>query len=86
VHVLPSVASSRSWLTADRWVSSAEIADDYSMRAQRIASGWRRRYEVVARQMVADPKTLEPVRAAGKTPGDITLRGNTVVNALSCLG
>ncbi len=37
------------------------------------------RYEVVDGQMVADPKTLEPVPADGKTLGEIMLRGNTVM-------
>ena len=36
-------------------------------------------YQVVDGQMVADPTTLEPVPADGKTPGEIMLRGNTVM-------
>lgn len=47
IHLLPCAASSRNSLTSDRWVSSAEIADDYSTRAQRIASGWPRDMEPV---------------------------------------
>jgi fatty-acyl-CoA synthase len=37
------------------------------------------RYHVVDGQMVADPKTLARVPADGKTPGEIMLRGNTVM-------
>ncbi len=36
-------------------------------------------YQVVDGQMVADPKTLEPVPADGATYGEIMLRGNTVM-------
>jgi fatty-acyl-CoA synthase len=36
-------------------------------------------YHVVEGQMVADPKTLEPVPADGKTFGEVMLRGNTVM-------
>src|SRR5207244_9332547 len=36
-------------------------------------------YHVVDGQMVADPKTLTPVPADGKTLGEIMLRGNTVM-------
>src|SRR5262252_9480484 len=36
-------------------------------------------YHVVDGQMVADPKTLAPVPADGKTLGEIMLRGNTVM-------
>jgi fatty-acyl-CoA synthase len=36
-------------------------------------------YHVVDGQMVADPRTLEPVPADGKTLGEIMLRGNTVM-------
>lgn len=37
------------------------------------------RYPVVEGQMVADPKTLEPVVPDGKTIGEIMVRGNTVM-------
>jgi fatty-acyl-CoA synthase len=37
------------------------------------------RYPVVEGQMVADPKTLKPVPADGKTVGEVMLRGNTVM-------
>jgi len=36
-------------------------------------------YHVVDGQMVADPKTLEPVPPDGKTLGEVMLRGNTVM-------
>ncbi len=36
-------------------------------------------YHVVDGQMVADPKTLEPVPADGQTLGEVMLRGNTVM-------
>jgi len=36
-------------------------------------------YHVVDGQMVADPKTLEPVPADGRTLGEVMLRGNTVM-------
>jgi fatty-acyl-CoA synthase len=36
-------------------------------------------YHVVEGQIVADPKTLEPVPADGKTFGEVMLRGNTVM-------
>ena len=36
-------------------------------------------YHVVEGQMVADPKTLEPVPADGTTFGEVMLRGNTVM-------
>jgi fatty-acyl-CoA synthase len=36
-------------------------------------------YHVVDGQMVADPKTLEPVSADGTTLGEVMLRGNTVM-------
>jgi fatty-acyl-CoA synthase len=36
-------------------------------------------YHVVDGQMVADPKTLEPVPADGTTLGEVMLRGNTVM-------
>jgi fatty-acyl-CoA synthase len=36
-------------------------------------------YHVVDGQMVADPKTLEPVAADGRTLGEVMLRGNTVM-------
>jgi fatty-acyl-CoA synthase len=36
-------------------------------------------YHVVDGQMVADPKTLEPVSADGTTLGEVVLRGNTVM-------
>ena len=36
-------------------------------------------YHVVDEQIVADPKTLAPVPADGKTLGEIMLRGNTVM-------
>jgi fatty-acyl-CoA synthase len=36
-------------------------------------------YHVVDGQMVADPKTLAPVPADGKTLGEVMLRGNTVM-------
>jgi fatty-acyl-CoA synthase len=36
-------------------------------------------YHVLDGQMVADPKTLEPVPADGKTIGEIMLRGSTVM-------
>ncbi len=36
-------------------------------------------YHVVDGQIVADPKTLAPVPADGKTLGEIMLRGNTVM-------
>ena len=36
-------------------------------------------YHVVDGQMVADPKTLAPVSADGKTLGEVMLRGNTVM-------
>ncbi len=37
------------------------------------------RYPVVEGQMVADPKTLEPVVPDGRTIGEIMVRGNTVM-------
>ncbi|HLQ62064.1 MAG TPA: AMP-binding protein, partial [Candidatus Acidoferrales bacterium] len=37
------------------------------------------RYPVVEGQMVADPKTLKPVPADGKTMGEVMLRGNSVM-------
>ncbi len=37
------------------------------------------RYPVVEGQMVADPKTLEPVAPDGATVGEIMVRGNTVM-------
>ncbi|OFX05583.1 MAG: acyl-CoA synthetase [Alphaproteobacteria bacterium RIFCSPHIGHO2_12_FULL_66_14] len=37
------------------------------------------RYPVVEGQMVADPKTLEPVAPDGETIGEIMVRGNTVM-------
>jgi fatty-acyl-CoA synthase len=37
------------------------------------------RYPQVAGQMVADPKTLRPVPADGRTIGEVMLRGNTVM-------
>ncbi|MDP1751824.1 MAG: acyl-CoA synthetase [Reyranella sp.] len=37
------------------------------------------RYPVVEGQMVADPKTLEPVTPDGETVGEIMVRGNTVM-------
>jgi fatty-acyl-CoA synthase len=37
------------------------------------------RYPTVAGQMVADPKTLKPVPADGRTIGEVMLRGNTVM-------
>ena len=37
------------------------------------------RYPVVAGQMVAEPKSLEPVPRDGKTVGEIMVRGNTVM-------
>jgi fatty-acyl-CoA synthase len=37
------------------------------------------RYPVVAGQMVADPRTLKPVPADGKTVGEVMLKGNTVM-------
>src|SRR3990167_697358 len=37
------------------------------------------RYPVVDGQMVADPKTLEPVAPDGETIGEIMVRGNTVM-------
>jgi fatty-acyl-CoA synthase len=37
------------------------------------------RYPVVEDQMVADPKTLEPVPKDGATVGEILIRGNTVM-------
>ena len=36
-------------------------------------------YHVVEGQMVADPKTLDPVPADGRTLGEVMLRGNTVM-------
>jgi fatty-acyl-CoA synthase len=36
-------------------------------------------YHVVDGQLVADPKTLEPVPADGRTLGEVMLRGNTVM-------
>ena len=36
-------------------------------------------YHVVDGQMVADPKTLEPAPADGRTLGEVMLRGNTVM-------
>jgi fatty-acyl-CoA synthase len=36
-------------------------------------------YPTVAGQMVADPKSLEPVPADGRTLGEVMLRGNTVM-------
>jgi fatty-acyl-CoA synthase len=36
-------------------------------------------YHVVDGQIVADPKTCEPVPADGATPGEVMLRGNTVM-------
>ncbi len=36
-------------------------------------------YHVIDGQMVADPKTLEPVPADGRTLGEVLLRGNTVM-------
>jgi fatty-acyl-CoA synthase len=37
------------------------------------------RYPTVAGHMVADPKSLEPVPADGRTIGEVMLRGNTVM-------
>jgi fatty-acyl-CoA synthase len=37
------------------------------------------RYPVVEGQMIANPKTLEPVEKDGKTIGEIMIRGNTVM-------
>jgi fatty-acyl-CoA synthase len=37
------------------------------------------RYPVVEGHMVADPKTLKPVKRDGKTIGEIMIRGNTVM-------
>src|SRR4029453_13817765 len=37
------------------------------------------RYPRLAGQMVADPKTLRPVPADGRTIGEVLLRGNTVM-------
>ena len=37
------------------------------------------RYPVVAGQMVADPRTLKPVPADGRSVGEVMLRGNTVM-------
>jgi 3-(methylthio)propionyl---CoA ligase len=37
------------------------------------------RYPTLAGQMVADPKTLKPVPADGRTIGEVMLRGNTVM-------
>src|SRR2546428_6431196 len=47
-------------------------------RAEKIARQGVR-YPTLDGQMVADPKTLRPVPAAGRTVGEVMLRGNTVM-------
>jgi fatty-acyl-CoA synthase len=51
---------------------------DLTARAEKIARQGVR-YPTLDGQMVADPKTLRPVPADGRTIGEVLLRGNTVM-------
>jgi fatty-acyl-CoA synthase len=59
------------------WQDAWDTLSPEAQAAQQVRQGVP--YHVVDGQMVADPKTLEPVSADGTTLGEVMLRGNTVM-------
>jgi fatty-acyl-CoA synthase len=59
------------------WQEAWDALSAHERAAQIARQGVR--YPVVDGQMVADPKSLKPVPADGKTIGEVMLRGNTVM-------